>query len=237
MTQPDAGPTEAPLAVGPQWYPSHIHNRTMDRGLRSDPKPDLDPPFNTVSVAANRRGPYRYAAPLLRFATTSVSNSTIRCAPRVLDLCCGTGSLLTHFAEARWSCVGVDACPELVSTARATDATEHNTWLVASDVVEIVVRDSEFDLVVGFDEVAVDMRDDVWRGDIIDVAFRALAVGGHFVFEIERDCASPIDARVLDELRSRGFMAAWMASPALLEQPMTIAHAGPRNLFVARKDY
>ena len=184
---------------------------------------------------SRRGGPYAYASTLIGFAGGSIARPPLRVAPRILDLRCGTGQLIRRFVAAGWSAVGVDVCESLVAAARRMELGPSAQFSVVPDVSNLDLPAAEFDLIVGFDDLADELTDPQFRSDLFPRVHDALVIGGHFVLEVGASSEEPASA-VLDSLRSVGFFAAWTASPIALDMPMTAGHEGPRGLFVARRD-
>jgi len=109
---------------------------------------------------------------------------------------------------------------------------------LASERTEIDLREQQFELVVGFDDLAAHFLEPVHFEHLVHLAAELLVPGGHLVFQLERTTAfSTIDAR-LETIRGSGFDMAWRTTPVDLSRavPSTVDHGGTRDLFVARKN-
>lgn len=181
-------------------------------------------------------GPYVQLDALLRFAEASLRNvdTTNR---RVLDLCCGAGLTIQHFANANWDVVGFDQCASLLHAARQRQP-QHGTssrYQLIEEIELFLTQAEKFELVVGFDDLATELADPDTLSTTLAIAWDALSRGGHFVFQFDRSL-NVEDSDVLAEARRIGFSAVWTASPALLDTPCSLEHRGDRALVVARRD-
>lgn len=124
------------------------------------------------------------AEPIARYLEDHVAAAGL--PRRLLDVGCGTGQLLTFFADRGWEVVGVDRSPAMVERARA-NAARH----VESGRAEVVVGDAA-ELVVDGPVAAATCTFDVLNhlpgGDAVASCFaavrRAVAEGGAFVFDV-----------------------------------------------------
>ena len=172
---------------------------------------------------------------LLKFAESSVKNANST-SKRILDLCCGTGSVLAVFAEAGWRGVGMDFCTELVTTAHQSQLDSNvNSRFEFVDSIEELHDEMEFELIVAFDDLAFELSDTSSLDAVLNLAFQGLSIGGHFLFQIDRSGDYDL-SRLLEGVRRSGFHAAWAASPALLDDPWIREHQRSRELVVARRD-
>ncbi len=183
-------------------------------------------------------GPFTHLDQLVRFAN-SVAVADGSEPKRLLDLRCGTGTLIRAFAPHGWEAVGLDSSQKLMDAARELQPESmHAEFLLESEQTEIDLRDKRFDLIVAFDDLAEQFLEPVHLERLVNLASERLLPGGHLVFHLERTTAfSTIDAR-LDTLRRCGFDTAWRTTPGDLTHVVSsdVDHGGTRDLFVARKN-
>ncbi len=183
-------------------------------------------------------GPFTHLEQLVHFANTvAVPNES---GPRrLLDLRCGTGSLIRAFAPHGWEAVGLDSSMNLMDAARQLQPESMPAeFRLATERPEIDLREQKFDLIVAFDDLAAHFLAPVHFERLVHLAAELLVPGGHLVFQLERTTAfSTIDAR-LETIRGSGFDMAWRTTPIDLTRavPSTVDHGGTRDLFVARKN-
>ena len=126
----------------------------------------------------------------------------IHSEPRVLDVGCGTGTLL-HQARATGHAgrlVGLDPADGMLAQARHQSDVE---WVRAT--LPAAGFDAEFDLVVMTGHAFQVLLDDAAVTEFLDAVRRALAPGGHFAFETRNplqhawDDWTPADARMITD--------------------------------------
>lgn len=204
--------------------------------------PDLSSRDRVPVASATPRiaqdGPYSHTKPLLRFAENAVRSVVRDRRPRLLDTRCGTGRLTREFSEIGWDVTGFDASGQMIAKAQHlhTGAKTAATFFTADDLTQVDLPEAEFDLIVAFDDMATDLVDPTLLSQLLDVSFRCLTIGGHLVFQLDRDGAPP-PAHTLDAIRRAGAAAAWRASPLRLDEPVDMEHLGSRDTFVARRDH
>lgn len=182
-------------------------------------------------------GPFTHLDELVRFANSVFPGRPDR-SRRLLDLRCGTGSLVRAFAPHGWEAVGVDASMTLTeAAAKLQPDSMRAEFFLSSTTLEIDLRDQRFDLVVAFDDMAEILLDPVQFEHLVTLAHGLLVPTGLLIFQLERTTAfSTIDSR-LELLRTNGFDSAWRTSPSNFDMavPSNVDHAGTRDLFVARR--
>ncbi len=183
-------------------------------------------------------GPFTHLDQLVDFANTA----TVPCQSgpnRLLDLRCGTGTLIRAFEPHGWEAVGLDSSVKLVEMAqRLQPESMRAEFRLVSEETEIDLRDQRFHLIVGFDDLALHFLEPVHFERFVNLAADLLVPGGHLVFQLERTTAfSAIDGR-LETLRGNGFDKAWRTTPVDLTRsvPARVDHGGTRDLFVARRN-
>ena len=166
-------------------------------------------------------------------------------AQRVLDLGCGTGVLALLLAERGKSVVGLDPSIESLIVARRTDGPdriisiygEERTVPRLADKVTWVhgystdIPDDRFDLVVctGNAMQQIFVEDDVWAATLAAVN-RALAPGGHFIFETRIPAVraweawNPTDTRRSANIPGYGSITGWTEVVEVTESPITDTH-------------
>lgn len=188
------------------------------------------------SEMIDQGGPFTHLDELVRFANNFRSDAST--TPQLLDLRCGTGTLIRAFSDLGWEAVGVDASINLTSeAAKRQPDTMRADFMVAGPDTEIDLRDRQFDLVVAFDDLAEMLLEPSYFESLIEFALELLRPGGHLLFHLERTTAfSSIEARI-DALIRCGFESAWRATPADLSRsiPGEVDHMGTRDIFAARK--
>jgi len=120
-------------------------------------------------------------------------------APRVLDLCCGTGQLAAVLADRGWDVVGVDASEAMLAHARRrapharfvrADARALDASIEGSERVETAPREGNDAPAAGFDLCvsAFDSLNHVLEPDDLSAVFEGvlhrLAPGGAFLFDL-----------------------------------------------------
>lgn len=182
-------------------------------------------------------GPFTHLDELVRFANAVTPVPEVR-SRRILDLRCGTGSLIRAFAPHGWAAVGVDASMTLTeAAAKLQPGSMDAEFLLSTSVLEIDLRDEKFDLIVAFDDMAEILLDPVQFEQLVTFGRDRLEPGGHLIFQLERTTAFSSTENRLEMLRDHGYDGAWRASPLDLDLaiPSDVHHAGTRDLFVARR--
>lgn len=183
-------------------------------------------------------GPFTHLEQLVHFANT-VSVPPESGPRRLLDLRCGTGTLIRAFEPHGWEAVGLDSSMNLMDAARRMQPeTMRADFRLATEQTEIDLREHRFELIVAFDDLAGHFLEPVHFERLIHLANDLLVPGGHLVFQLERTTAfSGIDGR-LETLRANGFERAWRTTPIDMTRaiPSSVDHGGTRDLFVARKN-
>ena len=203
--------------------------------------PDLSS-YDRASVASAtpliaQDGPYSHTKPLLRFAENAARSADRVRRPRLLDTRCGTGQLTYEFSQIGWDVTGLDASREMIAKAqhRHSCAKTAATFFTADDLTQVDLPEAEFDLIVAFDDMAAELVDSTLLSQLLDLSFRCLTIGGHLIFQLEREGAPPATDTLATIRRAGG--AAWRASPLRLDEPVDLEHLGSRDIFVARRDH
>lgn len=183
-------------------------------------------------------GPYSHTKPLLQFAENAAQAAVRDRRPRLLDTRCGTGRLTKEFSEIGWDVTGIDASGEMIAKARHrhSGAKTTATFFATDDLNQVDLPEAGFELIVAFDDMATELVDPTLLSQLLDLSFRCLTIGGHLIFQLQRDGAPP-PAHTLAAIRRAGAAAAWRASPLRLDEPVEMEHLGSRDIFVARRDY
>lgn len=188
------------------------------------------------SEMIDQGGPFTHLDELVRFANSFRPEDST--TPQLLDLRCGTGTLIRAFAPHGWEAVGVDGSIDLTdAAARKQPESMRADFMLASPETEIDLRDRQFDLIVAFDDLAEVLLEPRHFKGLLEFAFDLLRPGGHLLFQVERTTAfSSTDARI-DAVVGCGFESAWRASFADLSRsiPDEVDHMGTRDIFVAKK--
>jgi SAM-dependent methyltransferase len=182
-------------------------------------------------------GPYSHIKPLLRFAEKTVRSADRDRRPRLLDTCCGTGRLAKEFSQIGWDVTGLDASGELIAKAQHAHSRAKTAaaFFTADDLTQVDLPEAEFDLIVAFDDLAAELVDPTLLSQLLDLSLRCLTIGGHLIFQLEREEAPP-PTLTLAAIRRAG-AASWRASPLRLDEPVDLEHLGSRDIFVARRDH
>ena len=182
-------------------------------------------------------GPYSHTKPLLRFAEKAAPSALLDRRPRLLDTRCGTGRLTKEFSQIGWDVTGLDASAELIAKAQHlhSRAKTAATFFTADDLTQVDLPEAEFDLIVAFDDMAAELVDPTLLSQLLDLSLRCLTIGGHLIFQLERDGAPP-PTHTLAAIRRAG-AAAWRASPLRLDEPVDMEHLGSRDIFAARRNH
>lgn len=132
--------------------------------------------------------------------------------------------------------MGVDCSSDFEDSWARIRRTHSNCEFVVSEQLPLFSRtESKFDLIVAFDDLAIELTQGENLASTLDFAIQSLRRGGLFVYQIERRASwtvSPIQAAT-----EAGFREAWRASVVDPGTPIDsgLAHRGSRELFVARR--
>ena len=187
-----------------------------------------------VGELIDQSGPYTHGEALYSFATSQLSPLNRR--PKLLDLRCGTGHLAEVFAAAKWNVIGVDCSSGFEgSWARIRETHSNCQFIVSEDLPLLSETGARFDLIVAFDDLAIELTQGENLASTLDFSIQSLRQGGLFVCQVERRAlwiVNPIEAAI-----ETGFREAWRASVVDPGTPIDggVAHRGSRELFVARR--
>lgn len=194
-----------------------------------------DPEFEGSLI--DQSGPYGHVDELVCFAS-KVSGQGKSRIPRVADVRCGGGSVAFALASNGWDSYGFDSSPYFSTTwSRHSAATSRDLKFQVAELTDVLPRMTvRVDLILAFDDAAIELLDDGVRDEFFRGALRTLDQGGHLVFQIERSTVSH-HSPILVELRGVGFRKSWCASPVALSTPMSEdrIYAGSRDIFVAHR--
>lgn len=170
-------------------------------------------------------GPYqRLLGEVMSLVARSCPVSGGPAATRVLDVSCGTGTVVARLAQEGYSVVGVDQVERLVRVAQRRCRRFPNARIGQGDVSAGIPDSGSFD-------VLVSMHTLYWHpapGSFLDGCRRALREGGHGVFLTYRRPARV--ARTFRQIRAlEGWVAAvyslrWLLPTAAFEALRTCEH-------------
>ncbi len=185
----------------------------------------------------DQSGPYGHVDELLRFASRVSSEGKSR-RPRVADVRCGGGRIAFAFASSGWDCYGFDSSTyfAMAWSGHPSATSVDVTFQVAELTDTFFLMAVQVDLILAFDDAAIELLDDDVRDRFFRGALDTLDNNGYLVFQIERSTVSH-HSLILAELRGVGFRKSWCASPVALSTLMSEdrVYAGSRDTFVAHR--
>lgn len=186
-----------------------------------------------VHEMIDQSGPFTHNEALLTFATNQLTSLDRR--PKLLDLRCGTGRTAQVFAAAGWEVVGLDCSRTFErSWERIRQSHPECEFISHECCPPLPGAENSFDLVVAFDDLAVELLESRKLELALEYARYLLRRDGLFVFQLERSTLQATGA--IEAAIDAGFREAWRTS---LVDPassidVSIAHRGSRDVFVAR---
>lgn len=186
-----------------------------------------------VHEMIDQSGPFTHHEALLTFAAERLS--PLNRTPKLLDLRCGTGRTALAFADAGWKVTAVDCSPDFEDSWARIRQAHPQCQFIVDDYRPLLPRtERTFDLVVAFDDLAVELSEDKSLGLALGYALHSLRRGGLFIFQLERNSSWATDA--IEAAMVAGFREAWRATVVDLGTPIDngLAHLGSREIFVAR---
>jgi len=182
----------------------------------------------------DQAGPFTWTRQLLEFACSA----TVSESPHLLDVRCGSGNLIAQFAARGWRVTGLDGASGFASTWRELADDFGGEFVVADafDAIPNELRAQQFDLIVGFDDSAVELSERHKLTHLLQFAVKGLTDGGHLVFQMDRRPGWTVHDS-LRACRDAGFSDAWRASIIDMSQAIDqgLDHRGSRDLIVARR--
>ncbi len=102
----------------------------------------------------------------------------------IIDISCGTGSLLTYFDDKKYKRFGSDISYPMVKQAQ--NKFDQNIFMV-NDVKHIAIKSNKFDAVLFFYDSVNYLRDEKQVNNLLREVNRILVSGGVFIFDVITD--------------------------------------------------